>query len=114
MILEDYLAALTGIEPLRWSGRVREVVGLVVVSDGPAAGMGDFCEIHSSGGRTARAQVVGFREGRVLLMPLEEMASLRAGDAGFREHHGAGPGRRAAGTGSGVPSGFDGRGKCAY
>jgi flagellum-specific ATP synthase len=80
MTLADYLATLNQIDPLRWSGRVREVVGLVVASDGPAAGVGDFCEIHSSGGRVARAQVVGFREGRVLLMPLEEMAGLQAGD----------------------------------
>jgi flagellum-specific ATP synthase len=80
MMLEQYVAALGGIEPLRWSGRVREVVGLVVASDGPAAGVGDFCEIHSSGGRVARAQVVGFREGRVLLMPLEEMGGVQAGD----------------------------------
>jgi flagellum-specific ATP synthase len=78
-MLEDYLAALPGVDPLRWSGRVREAVGLVVVSDGPAAAMGDFCEIRSSG-RVARAQVVGFREGRVLLMPLEEMVGLQAGD----------------------------------
>src|SRR5580658_2632734 len=80
MMLEDYVAALGTIDSLRWSGRVREVVGLVVVSDGPAAGMGDFCEIHSSGGRVARAQVVGFREGRVLLLPLEETAGLQTGD----------------------------------
>ena len=79
-MLQDYVAALTGIDPLRWSGRVREVVGLVVASEGPAAGVGDFCEIHSSGGRVARAQVVGFRDGRVLMMPLEEMAGLQAGD----------------------------------
>ncbi len=79
-MLEDYVAALAEIEPLRWSGRVREVVGLVVISEGPAAGMGDCCEIHSSGGRIARAQVVGFRQGLVLLMPLEEVAGLQAGD----------------------------------
>ncbi len=76
-------AALAGIEPLQWSGRVRELVGLLVASDGPAAGVGDFCEIHCSRGgsrRIVRAQVVGFRDGRVLLMPLEEIGGLQAGD----------------------------------
>jgi FliI/YscN family ATPase len=64
----------------RRSGRVKEMVGLMVVSEGPAAGMGDFCEIRCSGKRVVRAQVVGFRDGGVLLMPLEETGGLQAGD----------------------------------
>jgi flagellum-specific ATP synthase len=85
-MLQDYIAALPSIDTWRWTGRVREVVGLLVASEGPAAGIGDFCEIHSSGSdasggpRIVRAQVVGFRDGRVLLMPLEETAGLQAGD----------------------------------
>ena len=44
--------------------------------------MGDFCEIQiaARAGRV-RAQVVGFRDGRVLLMPLEETGGLQLGDA---------------------------------
>lgn len=79
-LLADYAAALAGIETCVWSGRVREVVGLLVASAGPAAGVGDFCQIYSSGNRVVRAQVVGFRDGRVLLMPLEETGGLQAGD----------------------------------
>lgn len=80
-LLQDYMAALPSIDTWRWTGRVREVVGLVVASDGPAAGVGDFCEIHVSGSsRVVRAQVVGFRDGRTLLMPLEETGGLQAGD----------------------------------
>ena len=80
-MLQDYIAALPSIDTWRWTGRVREVVGLLISSEGPAAGVGDFCEIHSSGnGRVVRAQVVGFRDGRVLLMPLEETGGLQAGD----------------------------------
>jgi flagellum-specific ATP synthase len=59
---------------------VRELVGLLVVSQGPAAAVGDFCEIRTAAGRRVRSQVVGFREGRVLLMPLEETGGLQAGD----------------------------------
>lgn len=79
-MLQDYVAALPGIDPVRWSGRVRELVGLVVASDGPAAGIGEFCEIRTGSRRVVRAQVVGFREGRVLLMPLEETGGLQPGD----------------------------------
>jgi flagellum-specific ATP synthase len=79
--LAEYFTALERIERLRWSGRVRELVGLLVTSDGPASAVGDFCEIGSASGRRVRAQVVGFREGRILLMPLEETGGLQSGDA---------------------------------
>ena len=78
-MFRDCVAAVQTMETFRWSGRVRELAGLVVASDGPAAGMGDFCEIQSSQ-RSVRAQVVGFRDGRVLLMPLEEIGGLQPGD----------------------------------
>jgi flagellum-specific ATP synthase len=80
-MFQDCVAAVQTMETFRWSGRVREMAGLVVTSDGPAAGVGDFCEIQSSQGkRSVRAQVVGFRDGRVLLMPLEELGGLQPGD----------------------------------
>ncbi len=82
-MLEEYIAALAPLQALRWTGRVRDLVGLLVESEGPAAAVGDFCEILSSGPRehrTIRAQVVGFRAGRVLLMPLEDTGGLQLGD----------------------------------
>jgi flagellum-specific ATP synthase len=80
-MFRDCVAAVQTMETFRWSGRVREMAGLVVASDGPASGVGDFCEIRTSQGkRSVRAQVVGFRDGRVLLMPLEEIGGLQPGD----------------------------------
>ena len=74
-------AALPGLNTLRWSGQVRELVGLLVSSDGPPAAMGELCEVRPKGAREpVRAQVVGFRDGRVLLMPLEETGGLQPGD----------------------------------
>ena len=81
MILNDLISTLSGMETLQWAGRVSEIVGLLIASDGPAAAVGDFCEIRSAQGRTVRAQVVGFRDGKVLLMPLEETGGLQLGDA---------------------------------
>lgn len=78
--LQPYAQALAEIDSFRWSGRVKEMIGLLVASDGPAAGLGDFCEIQCSGRRPIRAQVVGFRDGRVMLMPLEETGGLQPGD----------------------------------
>ncbi|MEO5925878.1 MAG: FliI/YscN family ATPase [Bryobacteraceae bacterium] len=77
--LQDYFTALERMDTARYSGRVRELTGLLVTSDGPAAAVGDLCEIRAQG-RSIRAQVVGFRDGRVLLMPLDETGGLQSGD----------------------------------
>lgn len=63
-----------------WTGTVAEIVGLIVESNGPASAIGDFCQVLTGGGRRVRTQVVGFRDGRVLSMPLEETDGIQAGD----------------------------------
>ena len=70
-MFRDCVAAVQTMETFRWSGRVRELAGLVVASDGPAAGIGDFCEIQSSQ-RSVRAQVVGFRDVRAPALRLKK------------------------------------------
>ena len=78
--LARYQEEVERLNPFRWTGEVTDVVGLLVESRGPHAAIGDFCEIVTGGGRRLRMQVVGFRDGRVLSMPLEEIDGLRAGD----------------------------------
>jgi FliI/YscN family ATPase len=78
--LAGYREELERVSPLRWTGQVTDVVGLLVESRGPSAAIGDFCEIATEGGRRIRTQVIGFRDGRVLSMPLEEIDGLQAGD----------------------------------
>ncbi len=76
-----YLERLEKVDPFVWSGEVVELVGLLIESRGPAAAIGDFCEILASGGRVIRTQVIGFRNGNVLSMALEEIDGLKLGDA---------------------------------
>jgi flagellum-specific ATP synthase len=78
--LAPYLEKLARIETGRFSGSVTEMVGLLVESQGPEAAVGDFLEIGARSGRVIRTQVIGFREGRVLSMPLEETDGLHLGD----------------------------------
>jgi flagellum-specific ATP synthase len=78
--LAPYLAQVERLPTLRWTGRVTEVAGLTVESRGPRVAIGDFCEVACSGGRPIRVQVIGFRNGRVLAMPLEEIDGLQLGD----------------------------------
>ena len=80
MVVERYLTALDRTDPMQWTGEVSKLIGLLVESQGPAAAIGDFCEVVVSGGRRIRTQVIGFRDGRVLSMPLEETDGLQLGD----------------------------------
>lgn len=75
-----YASVVNRIEPMRLEGEVEELVGLIVESRGPAVAVGDFCEVRTRAGGSIRTQVVGFREGRVLSMPLEETGGLSLGD----------------------------------
>jgi len=79
--LRPYLQALQDGDFSLHGGRVAQMVGLLVESDGPPAAIGDFCEIRTRQGRPIRVQVVGFRQGRVLCMPLEEIDGLEVGDS---------------------------------
>jgi len=78
--------ALENAEPFRIYGQVRKVVGLIIESSGPPARIGDICLIensttsHLGQENFIRAEVVGFRENFVLLMPFGEMTGVQAGN----------------------------------
>jgi FliI/YscN family ATPase len=79
--LSSYFQKLERIAPAVRTGVVTQLIGLLVESAGPAAAIGDFCEIQTLAGRNIRSQVIGFRDGRVLSMPLEETDGLQLGDS---------------------------------
>jgi FliI/YscN family ATPase len=63
-------------------GRVTRVTGLVIEATGLDVGLGDLCRISSQDGQfSALAEVVGFHDGGVLLMPLGELDGLHPGSA---------------------------------
>jgi flagellum-specific ATP synthase len=70
---------LAATNPIDVTGRVTQVVGLVVESNGPNARIGDLCSIQTEHPDPMLAEVVGFRGDRTLLMPLGELAGIRAG-----------------------------------
>jgi flagellum-specific ATP synthase len=78
--LKPFITDLLNLDLLRWRGVVREVTGLLVESEGPATALGSFCEIQTKRGRVIRTQVQGFRNGRILSIPLEETEGLEPGD----------------------------------
>ena len=72
--------ALREYQPHRVSGRVVKVVGIVVESSGPPARIGELCCIYTSDQHPPiEAEVVGFQEGKTLLMALDDMTGIQPG-----------------------------------
>lgn len=79
---EKYYTRLRTSGSIRANGKVTKVVGLIIEAHGPASRLGSICEIYPKGGTTeAKAEVVGFRDNKVLLMPLEEIRGLGPGSS---------------------------------
>lgn len=74
------LARLPEIDTTPVVGHVSRVVGLLVESVGPPASVGEICEIRGDNGLSLPVEVVGFRDGRLLSVPLSETTGIRPGD----------------------------------
>lgn len=86
MDVEAYRRKALYSNPVRQNGKVTQVIGLVIESIGPPAMLGEICEIyydranHFDPSRPPiKAEVVGFRDKRVLLMPLGVMEGIKPG-----------------------------------
>lgn len=61
-------------------GKVVKVLGLVIEATGPAGAVGDLCRLRVARGEASvLAEIVGFRDDRLLLMPLGEMDGVAPG-----------------------------------
>lgn len=75
-----YIEHLQPLDPVRVNGKVTQVIGLTVESEGPDASIGDVCFIYpSKGAKPIKAEVVGFRENKVILMPLGDLHAISPG-----------------------------------
>ena len=94
-------AQLAGMSSLKFSGKVYKIAGLTVESNGPSVRIGELCRIYTlREERWMLAEVVGFREKNVLLLPYGELG-------------GVGPGSRVVSTNKTmrVPVGMQYRGR---
>jgi flagellum-specific ATP synthase len=78
--LRRHILALRELDPIQVRGKVTNIVGLVVEGHGPGSSMGGMCEIYSRSRKDSiMAEVVGFRDKRVLLMPLGDLSGIGPG-----------------------------------
>lgn len=79
-VLEKYTNSLDRTVPIKTIGRVSDVVGISIESVGPFASVGDVCFIHPKGVQEPiRAEVVGFKNKKTLIMPLGELQGIAPG-----------------------------------
>lgn len=79
MNIQSLKAKIEGIDPIQIKGRVKQVIGLVIESEGPPARIGELC-IVSSLNKRIKAEVVGFKDKNLLLMPIGEIEGTSVDD----------------------------------
>lgn len=77
-VLNKYQTLLNAMDPLRPMGRVAQITGLSIITDGPPeVAIGDLCRVETSAkGQYLNCEVVGFQGHRLVLMPLGSTAGV--------------------------------------
>ena len=78
--LSRYYSALENTSSICANGKVTNIVGLVAESRGPSSKLGNICYIYPKDAmRRVMAEVMGFRDNKVLLLPLEDIRGIGPG-----------------------------------
>lgn len=78
--LDKYRQCLDSTCTIQANGKVTNIVGLVIEAQGPLSRLGTVCDIYTQGDvHKISAEVLGFRDNKVMMMPLEEMRGIGPG-----------------------------------
>lgn len=78
--LQPFLGAVRDAELVRRLGRLSQFLGLTIESAGPDAFVGEICEIRAHDeGPAICAEVLGLKDGKVLLMPYDDLKNVSLG-----------------------------------
>ena len=81
--LAPFFAQLQSCSVVRWQGKVTQVIGQLLESEGPFCSVGELIHIVDADDRVLPGEVIGFRGTTVLSMPLERPSGIRYGDRIF-------------------------------
>ncbi len=88
--LQGYMGRVEEAQTIQMEGKVSKVIGTVIEGTGPSMAVGGVCRILSPRSSTpVRAEVVGFREGALLLMPLNSSDGVEPGSIIVADRYGA-------------------------
>ncbi|MGC8964772.1 MAG: FliI/YscN family ATPase [Brevinematia bacterium] len=74
-VFEKYINSIKKDEFIKSTGRVIKVTGVLIETEGPFASIGDICEVDV-GEKKLKAEVVGFNENKVYLVPFENVVGI--------------------------------------
>lgn len=78
--LTRYKKIINQTKPTQEVGKIVQIIGLIIEADGPKSSIGDLCYIYNKlDSEPVWAEVVGFKEKKILLMPLGSMEGLMPG-----------------------------------
>lgn len=75
----ELLSKVNSANTIKQTGKVKKVVGLTIEVEGLQAFVGELCRIIAGDGREVLAEVVGFQDNSILLMPLGELTGVAPG-----------------------------------
>ena len=61
-------------------GKIENVIGMTIEASGAKGGIGDLCVISDGGKKEVLAEIVGFKDERILLMPYDEIKGIAVGN----------------------------------
>jgi len=61
-------------------GKIENVIGMTIEASGAKGGIGDMCIISDGGKKEIVAEIVGFKDDRILLMPYDEIKGIAVGN----------------------------------
>ena len=76
---DKYFNAANSCQAVRLAGKIVKVAGIVAEADGPGLSVGSLCVIKNSEGLNIQAEVVGFNEKSIIIMPFGEMRGIKPG-----------------------------------
>ncbi|MEX0974449.1 MAG: flagellar protein export ATPase FliI [Bacillota bacterium] len=76
---ETYRDTVKTTRTLTYGGSVVDIVGLLIESSGPKVRMGEICRLIPPSGVAILGEAVGFKDGRVLLMPYGDLDGIAPG-----------------------------------
>jgi len=79
-LLDSYMRLLKSTSTLRWSGRINQVVGNLIESEGPFCFVGECCQIIGENNRSYTGEIIGFRGSTMLSMSADQPQGVRFGD----------------------------------
>ena len=76
---QEYSDTLNSLQPIQLTGKVVKVAGIIAEGHGPGLSVGSLCSVKDSQGLDIQAEVIGFKDKKVILMPFGEMRGIKPG-----------------------------------